>query len=54
MTTTALALIEVLGVELGLGAVLGGGLVTLLAVFGVLYLLGGEEILLAAGLELLD
>ena len=54
MSTTALALVEVLGFELGLGVLLGGGVVTLLVVLGVLYLLGGEGVLVEAGLELLD
>ena len=54
MAATPLALVEIAGIELGIGALLGGGLVTLLVVLAVLYLLGGEEILLEAGLELLD
>lgn len=54
MTATTLALVEVLGVELGLGALLGGGLLTLLVVLAVVYFLGGEELLLEAGLELID
>jgi hypothetical protein len=52
--TIPLALIEVLGVELGLGALLGGGVVTLLVVLALVYFLGGEEMLLEAGMELID
>ena len=52
--TIPLALIEVLGVELGLGALLGGGVVTLLVVLALVYFLGGEGMLLEAGMELID
>jgi len=54
MAVTPLALVEVAGIELGLGALVGGGLVTILVVLLLLYFLGGEELLLEGGLELLD
>ena len=54
MSAIPLALVEILGVEIGLGAVLGSGIVTLLVVLAVIYFIGGEGMLLEAGLELLD
>ncbi|MFB6200555.1 MAG: hypothetical protein ABEI98_00935 [Halorhabdus sp.] len=46
--------IEALGFEIGLPVLVGGGIVGLLVILAVLYLVGGEGILLEAALELID